>query len=228
MLIRPKAGILDPQGVAVERALPALGFAGVANVHVGRLVELDVEDEAQLDDMCRKLLANPLIEDYEIQAVEAARTRAQPDDGRAIPNFASQALRGEPLTVYGDGSQTRSLCYVDDLIEGVLRLLVSDATDPVNIGNQEEMTMLELAEAEKDAAAAREAALAKSLAESLGLDEAKVTSALQEIRSDEQSEHAAELKTRLDKAVGDGKLTQAEADAVTKAVQNGVIGGGGR
>jgi phosphoribosylformylglycinamidine synthase PurS subunit len=70
VLIRPKAGILDPQGVAVERALPALGFAGVANVHVGRLVELDVEDEGQLDDMCRKLLANPLIEDYEIQAVE--------------------------------------------------------------------------------------------------------------------------------------------------------------
>jgi phosphoribosylformylglycinamidine synthase subunit PurS len=69
VLIRPKAGILDPQGVAVERALPALGFGGVANVHVGRLVELDVEDEGQLDDMCRKLLANPLIEDYEIQAV---------------------------------------------------------------------------------------------------------------------------------------------------------------
>lgn len=72
VLIRPKAGILDPQGVAVERALPALGFAGVANVHVGRLVELDVEDEGQLDDMCRKLLANPLIEDYEIQAVTTA------------------------------------------------------------------------------------------------------------------------------------------------------------
>jgi phosphoribosylformylglycinamidine synthase len=72
VLIRPKAGILDPQGVAVERALPALGFAGVANVHVGRLVELDVEDESQLDDMCRKLLANPLIEDYEIQAVSQA------------------------------------------------------------------------------------------------------------------------------------------------------------
>jgi phosphoribosylformylglycinamidine synthase len=72
VLIRPKAGILDPQGVAVERALPALGFDGVANVHVGRLVELDVEDAGQLDDMCRKLLANPLIEDYEIQAVEPA------------------------------------------------------------------------------------------------------------------------------------------------------------
>jgi phosphoribosylformylglycinamidine synthase len=69
VLIRPKAGILDPQGVAVERALPALGFAGVANVHVGRLVELDVEDPAQLDAMCEKLLANPLVEDYEIEMV---------------------------------------------------------------------------------------------------------------------------------------------------------------
>ena len=68
VLIRPKAGILDPQGIAVERALPALGFAGVSNVHVGRLVELDVEDAAQLDEMCRQLLANPLIEDYEIVA----------------------------------------------------------------------------------------------------------------------------------------------------------------
>jgi len=84
------------------------------------------------------------------------------------------------------------------------------------------------AEGQKPDAAAREAALAKSLATSLGVDEAKVTAALQEIRSEEQSEHAAELKSRLDKAVTDGKLTQAEADAVTKAVQSGVIGGGGR
>jgi phosphoribosylformylglycinamidine synthase subunit PurS len=68
VLIRPKAGILDPQGTAVERALPALGFTGVANVHVGRLVELDVEDPSQLDEMCRRLLANPLIEDYEVVA----------------------------------------------------------------------------------------------------------------------------------------------------------------
>jgi dTDP-glucose 4,6-dehydratase len=72
-------------------------------------------------------------------------------DGRAIPNFVSQALRGEPLTVYGDGSQTRSLCYVDDLIEGILRLLASNVVDPVNIGNQDEMTMLELAEAVRTA-----------------------------------------------------------------------------
>jgi phosphoribosylformylglycinamidine synthase subunit PurS len=66
VLVRPKAGILDPQGIAVERALPALGFGGVSNVHVGRLIELDVDDPSRLDEMCRKLLANPLIEDYEI------------------------------------------------------------------------------------------------------------------------------------------------------------------
>ena len=70
VLIRPKEGILDPQGQAVERALPALGFEGVQNVHVGRLVELDVEDAGRLPEMCERLLANPLIEDYEI--VEAA------------------------------------------------------------------------------------------------------------------------------------------------------------
>ena len=70
MLVRPKAGILDPQGIAVERALPALGFEGVQNVHVGRLIELDVEDPGQLDEMCRQLLVNPLIEDYEVIAAE--------------------------------------------------------------------------------------------------------------------------------------------------------------
>jgi phosphoribosylformylglycinamidine synthase subunit PurS len=67
VLVRPKEGILDPQGIAVEQALPALGFEGVENVHVGRLIELDVPDPSQVDAMCRKLLANPLIEDYEIQ-----------------------------------------------------------------------------------------------------------------------------------------------------------------
>jgi phosphoribosylformylglycinamidine synthase subunit PurS len=68
VLIRPKAGILDPQGLAVEQALPALGFEGVANVHVGRLIELDVPDPRSLPEMCEKLLANPLVEDYEIIA----------------------------------------------------------------------------------------------------------------------------------------------------------------
>ena len=70
VLIRPKEGILDPQGQAVEQALPALGFEGVRNVHVGRLIELDVEDADQLPAMCERLLANPLIEDYEVVATE--------------------------------------------------------------------------------------------------------------------------------------------------------------
>ena len=68
VLVRPKEGILDPQGIAVEQALPALGFSGVANVHVGRLIELDVDDPDQVPAMCEKLLANPLIEDYEVVA----------------------------------------------------------------------------------------------------------------------------------------------------------------
>jgi phosphoribosylformylglycinamidine synthase len=66
VLVRPKRGILDPQGQAVERALPALGFEGVRNVHIGRLIELDVDDASTLPEMCERLLANPLIEDYEI------------------------------------------------------------------------------------------------------------------------------------------------------------------
>lgn len=76
--------------------------------------------------------------------------------------------------------------------------------------------------------AALQGELAKSLAATLGIDEAKVTAALEELRTAEQEERAAALKTRLDQAVTDGKLTQAEADAVTKAVQSGIIGGGGR
>ena len=66
VLIRPKEGILDPQGQAVEGALPALGFEGVRNVHVGRLIELDVDDASDVPEMCERLLANPLIEDYEV------------------------------------------------------------------------------------------------------------------------------------------------------------------
>jgi phosphoribosylformylglycinamidine synthase subunit PurS len=69
VLIRPKAGILDPQGQAVEQALPALGFDGVRNVHVGRLIELDVDDPSEVPEMCERLLANPLIEDYEVVEV---------------------------------------------------------------------------------------------------------------------------------------------------------------
>ena len=69
VLIRPKAGILDPQGIAVERALPALGFDGVTNVRVGRLVELELDDPARVPEMCERLLANPLIESYEVQTI---------------------------------------------------------------------------------------------------------------------------------------------------------------
>jgi len=72
--------------------------------------------------------------------------RMRTDDGRALPTFMSQALRGDPLTVYGDGSQTRAFCYVDDLVEGIYRLLMSDETEPVNIGNPDEITIKEFAE----------------------------------------------------------------------------------
>ena len=72
VLVRPKEGILDPQGQVVEQALPALGFSGVTNVHVGRLVELDVDDPSQVPAMCEKLLANTLIEDYEVVVEEGA------------------------------------------------------------------------------------------------------------------------------------------------------------
>jgi dTDP-glucose 4,6-dehydratase len=72
--------------------------------------------------------------------------RMRLDDGRVVPNFIGQALRGEPLTVYGDGTQTRSFCYVSDLIEGLVRLTFSDEVEPVNLGNPEEMTILEFAQ----------------------------------------------------------------------------------
>ncbi|HAI76540.1 MAG TPA: NAD-dependent dehydratase [Microscillaceae bacterium] len=72
--------------------------------------------------------------------------RMRLDDGRALPAFISQALRGEDLTVFGDGSQTRSFCYVDDLVEGIYRLLLSDYPYPVNIGNPDEITIKEFAE----------------------------------------------------------------------------------
>lgn len=71
--------------------------------------------------------------------------RMRIDDGRAIPTFMSQALRNEDVTVFGDGSQTRSVCYVSDLIEGIYRLMISDYDEPMNIGNPEEITMLKLA-----------------------------------------------------------------------------------
>jgi dTDP-glucose 4,6-dehydratase len=68
------------------------------------------------------------------------------NDGRVVPNFVSQALQGKPLTVYGDGSQTRSFCFVTDLVDGIYRLLMSDEAEPVNIGNPIEITIKEFAE----------------------------------------------------------------------------------
>jgi len=67
------------------------------------------------------------------------------NDGRVVPTFIAQALKGEPLTIFGDGSQTRSFCYVSDLVNGIYRLLMSDQHEPVNIGNPKEMTILDFA-----------------------------------------------------------------------------------
>jgi phosphoribosylformylglycinamidine synthase len=94
VLVRPKAGILDPQGQAVERALPALGFDGVANVHVGRLIELDVEDPARLPEMCERLLANPLVEDYEIMESVGADAIASSGVGSSHDSAGAAELAG--------------------------------------------------------------------------------------------------------------------------------------
>src|SRR5438105_3372784 len=71
--------------------------------------------------------------------------RMRPGDGRAVPSFVTQALRGDALTVHGDGSQTRSIGYIDDLVEGIVRLVQSDVVEPVNFGNPEEISVLDLA-----------------------------------------------------------------------------------
>ncbi|HEX6391544.1 MAG TPA: UDP-glucuronic acid decarboxylase family protein [Solirubrobacteraceae bacterium] len=76
--------------------------------------------------------------------------RMRPNDGRAIPTFLNQALNAKPITVFGDGQQTRSFCYVDDLIRGLVALCESDVHDPVNIGNPDEMTLLQMAETVRD------------------------------------------------------------------------------
>ena len=91
--------------------------------------------------------------DLDVRIVRIFNTygpRLRPADGRVVSNFLVQAMEGEPLTIYGDGRQTRSFCYVDDLITGILNLLRSDETGPMNIGNPNEFTILELAEAVLD------------------------------------------------------------------------------
>jgi dTDP-glucose 4,6-dehydratase len=96
--------------------------------------------------------------------------RMRLDDGRAIPNFIMQALEGKPLTVYGDGRQTRSFCYVSDLVEGLFRLLRSDLHEPVNLGNPEEWTVLQMAEAVRELSGSR----AEIVHEPLPIDDPKV------------------------------------------------------
>ena len=97
VLVRPKAGILDPQGQAVERALPALGFSGVSNVHIGRLIELDVEDPSELPAMCERLLANPLIESYEIVDSSSDESLGS-SAGAELPGPVAPVLEGSPAT----------------------------------------------------------------------------------------------------------------------------------
>ena len=92
------------------------------------------------------------------------------DDGRAVPNFITQALKNKPMTVYGDGKQTRSFCYVTDLIEGIFRLMKSDINEPVNLGNPDEKTILELAEKIKKITKAN----SKIIFKELPLDDPKV------------------------------------------------------
>ena len=107
-----------------------------------------VYDEAKrfMESITRAYFTFHQVETRIIRIFNTYGPRMRLDDGRALPTFMSQALRGEDVTVYGDGSQTRSFCYVDDLVEGIYRLLLSDYTMPVNIGNPSEITLLDFAE----------------------------------------------------------------------------------
>ena len=117
--------------------------------HVNPLGPRSCYDEGKriAESLCMNYL---LAHDLEVRIVRIFNTygpRMDPSDGRVISNFITQALRGEPLTIYGDGKQTRSFCYVDDLIEGLIRMMdQDDDIGPLNLGNPNEVTMLELAE----------------------------------------------------------------------------------
>ena len=95
--------------------------------------------------------------------------RMRPKDGRAIPNFIDQALNGESITIYGDGSQTRSFCYYEDEVEGIYRLLMSNLNIPINIGNPNELTILELAETIIELTGSRSQIIFQELPEDLSL-----------------------------------------------------------
>src|ERR1700759_4622971 len=107
-----------------------------------------VYDEAKrfMESITRAYYTFHQVETRIIRIFNTYGPRMRLDDGRALPTFMSQALRGENVTVYGDGSQTRSFCYVDDLVDGIYRLLLSDYHRPVNIGNPSEITLLQFAE----------------------------------------------------------------------------------
>jgi len=89
--------------------------------------------------------------------------RMRKDDGRAVPNFINQALKNEPITVYGNGRQTRSFCYISDLIDGIYKLIMSDINEPINIGNPDEHTILEFAELIKELTKSRSKIIFKQL-----------------------------------------------------------------
>jgi len=116
--------------------------------HVNPIGERSVYDEAKRFAEALTLAYHRFhnIDTKTVRIFNTYGSRMRFDDGRAVPNFIKQALTGQPLTIYGDGSQTRSFCYVDDLIEGIYRLLLSEENLPVNIGNPDERTILELAE----------------------------------------------------------------------------------
>jgi dTDP-glucose 4,6-dehydratase len=125
----------------------------------------------------------------------------RPHDGRAIPTFLRQALQDKPLTVFGDGSQTRSFCYVDDLIRGLVALSWSDYHQPVNLGNPKEMTVLELAETVIEATGSR----SEILFEALPQDDPRVrqpdiTTAMQVLGWEPEVELRDGLKRTIDEA----------------------------
>ena len=123
--------------------------AGLGEVILGEQFGYPVEAPGHhLDPPRVKALAHG-VETRLIRIFNTYGPRMDPNDGRVISNFITQALRGEPLTIYGDGSQTRSFCFRDDLIEGMIRLMnhPNNELGPVNVGNPNEKTMLELAEA---------------------------------------------------------------------------------
>ena len=100
--------------------------------------------------------------------------RMRLDDGRAVPNFIVQALRGEDLTIYGDGEQTRSFCYISDLVEGIVRLMHADTSEPVNIGNPQEMSILQVARSIIEAIIEATGSRSRVVHEPLPVDDPKV------------------------------------------------------